>query len=170
MPPLNQQNGATGLAAMLQQFLPTIHGIVNRVSPLIAQPIVRVPYNLPLVTPITGAVIAAGGRSVALPAQDFSSSLEWPFEVHNIKFGQDAEHTFADWRVLFRDQVYSQDLMKSSVRVSTIVADNTGMWQLLFPWIIRAKGGGWSVFIDNLDAVNPITVDLNLQGYLLVPQ
>jgi len=170
MPPLDQQNGPSGLAAMLSQFLPTIHDIVNRIKPLIAQPIVRVPYNLPLATPITGQVIPAAGRSVALSAQDFSSSLEWPFEVHSIKFSQDPAHTFRDWRIFIRDQVYSQDLMKASARVATLVADDTGMWKLQFPWIIRAKGGGWTIQVDNLDAVNPITVDINLQGYLLVPQ
>jgi hypothetical protein len=167
MPPLPDSNG---LAAMLSQFLPTIHGIVNKVVPLLQQPILRVPYNLPLSNPLTGLVVAAAGRSVAMPASDFSSSLEWPFEVHKVKFSQDAGHTFRDWRVFMRDQVYSQDLMKASVRVSTLVADNTGMWELAFPYIVRAKGGGWTITVDNLDTINPITVDINLQGYLLVPQ
>lgn len=167
MPPLEQGNG---LAAMVGQFLPTIHKITNLIVPLVNQPLVRIPYNIPLITPITGAVIAAGGRNVALTAQDFSSSLEFPFEVHAVKFSQDAAHTFRDWRIMIRDQVYSQDLMKASVRVATIVADDTGMWKLKFPWIVRARGGGWTITIDNLDAVNPITVDINLQGYLLVPQ
>jgi hypothetical protein len=167
MPPLIQNGGP---AAMLNQFLATLQGIADTVVPLLNQPIVRMPYNLPLATPITGLVVAAGGRNTPLPSQDFMSSLEWPFEVHDIKFSQDGAHTFRDWRISFKDQVFSQDLQKNSVRVSTIVSDDTGMWRLKFPWIIRPKGGGISMTVDNLDAVNPITVDINLQGYLLVPQ
>jgi hypothetical protein len=39
-----------------------------------------------------------------------------------------------------------------------------------FPWTIRPKGGGMNITVQNLDTVNPITVDIDLIGYMLLPR
>lgn len=158
---------SNGLAAMAVQYGPLFRSIVDRLKPFLDQPIIRFPYNLPLAV---SAVIAAGANNQPLVQSNFSHSLEWPFEVHKVKFSQDPAHTFRDWRVFIRDLVMNQDMAKASSMVATTVDDNTGAWDLKFPWVVRPKGGGLTVFVDNLDTVNPITVDINFQGFLMIPR
>ena len=159
--------GSPGLAAQLAQWAPIVKNLVDRLKPVIDQPVIRVPYNMPLAA---SRVVAAAATNVPLLASDFSNSLEWPFEIWKVKFSQDPAHTFRDWRFFLRDQQFSQDLMKAAAMVATLVDDNTGVWRLELPWIVRPKGGGLGPTVDNLDAINPITVDVNFQGYLLIPR
>jgi len=159
-----QQNG---LAAMLMQYAPTVKRLVDQLKPLVDQPVIRFPFTMPLVR---SAVIAAGASNVPLLASDFGNSLEWSFEVRKIKPSQDPAHTPRDWRLLVKDQTFNQDWGKTSAMVATLIDDNTGAWALDFPWIVRPKGGGLNIFIDNLDTVNPITVDIDFVGYLLIPR
>ena len=37
-------------------------------------------------------------------------------------------------------------------------------------WIIRSQGGGQNWLVDNLDAINPITFGIWLEGNLLIPK
>lgn len=157
----------SGLAAMLMQLGPRVKSTWDRIAPLLDQPVERMPYNLPL---SAGQVIAAGAVQTPLLASDFQNSLEWPFEVHAIKFGQDAGHTFRDWTILITEIVFSKIWMKASGKVSDFVEDNTGQWKLNYPFILRPKGGQLQIMVSNLDAVNPITVDINFQGYQLIPR
>jgi len=152
---------------MLAQLAPTIKGFFDKVNPLLAQPVIRMPYNLPLAR---SQVLAAGSTGNILTPTDFSHSLEWPFEVHQVKFSQDIAHTFRDWRVGIQDQTFNQPFQKANFMIADIVDDNTGKWELKFPWVVRPKGGALGVVADNLDDVNPITVDINFIGYLLIPR
>jgi hypothetical protein len=154
------------LAEDLAQVLPYLKSALNRVAPLLASPYKRLPFVMPLAQSQT---ILAGQNNQPLLAADFQISLEWDFEVHTIKFSQDASHTFRDWRFLLRDNIASQDLMKNSAMVATLVDDNTGAWKLDYPWIVSKKGGGFQPFVDNLDTANPINVDVAFIGYLLIP-
>lgn len=156
-----------GLAAALVQAGPIIHGILQRIAPLVDQPVIRFPYIMPLVTSFS---IGAGVTGARLPDTDFIHALEWPFEVHQVKFSNDPSHTFRDWRVNIRDQTFNQDWMKSSAMVALLVANNTGFWELNYPWVVRPKGGGITFTVDNLDAQNPTTVDVSLRGYLMIPR
>lgn len=164
MPPIDP---LSGLAAMAMQYGPLVKGIYDRIKPFVDQPVIRLPYNFPLAA---SAVVAAGANNVPLQASDFGNSLEWPFEVHTVKFSQDPAHTFRDWRVTVRDQTFNQDMFRATAMVATLVKDNTGAWDLDFPWVVRPKGGGLNISVTNLDTVNPITVDVNFQGYLLIPR
>ena len=164
---LEEAQRHAGLGAMLVQFAPTIKRVVDRLKPLIDQPIIRFPYNLPQAN---SQVIAAGASGTRLPDTDFIHALEWPFEVHKIKFSQDSSHTFRDWRVRIQDQTFNQDMMKNSTMVALLVQDNTGVWPLDFPWVVRPKGGGLIVSVDNLDVTNAITVDINFEGFLMIPR
>jgi hypothetical protein len=87
-----------------------------------------------------------------------------------VKFSNDASHTFRDWRVNIKDQTFNQDWMKTQAMVADLVQDNTGQWQLLYPWVVRPKGGGLAVTVDNLDSQNAIRVDVAFIGYLLIPR
>lgn len=165
MPPNAEQSN--GLASQLLQLTPTITRIVGALKPLIDQPIIRFPYSMPLENT---QVIAAGQRNITLPNSNFSHSLEWPFEVHTVKFSNDPAHSFRDWRVFIKDLTFNQDWLKASAMVDTLIATNTSQWDLKFPWVVRPKGGGLSVTVDNLDTVNPISVDLNFEGFLLIPR
>lgn len=160
-----QQNN--GLAAMLMQLAPTVQSLINRIKPVIDQPVIRFPYNLPLRNSFT---VPAGGIGQRMPDTDFIHALEWPFEVHKVKFSQDPAHTFRDWRVSIKDQTFNQDFMKTQAMVALLLSDNTGAWELDLPWTVRPKGGGLTVTVDNLDTVNPITVDINFEGFLLIPR
>ncbi len=164
MPPGVDQNG---LAAMLMQLMPTAQQVLQRLKPLVDQPVIRFPYNLPLVRSYT---IAAGVTNAPLPQTDFSHSLEWPFEVERVKFSNDPSHTFRDWRVTIKDQTFNQEWMKASSMVDLLIQQNTAQWLLNFPWVVRPKGGGLTVSVDNLDSENPITVDVNFEGFLLIPR
>lgn len=156
-----------GLGAMLNQLAPTIKRALDRIKPVIDQPVVRLPYNFPLSQSQT---IAAGQTGVPLTTSDFTNALEWPFEIHRVKFSQDASHSARDWRVNITDQTFNQPMMKASALVADLIDNNTGAWSLGFPWIVRPKGGGLTVFADNLDSSNPIIVDINFSGYLLIPR
>lgn len=157
------------LASMLNQVAPWLKTTLDRIKPLIDQPVIRMPFNMPL-SASNGQTIGAGLTNVPLLASDFSHAMEWPFEVHSVLFSQDVSHTFRDWRIQIRDQIFGQDFMKASAMVSTLVDHNTGVWKLQYPWIVRPKGGALNPFVDNLDTVNPITVTINFQGFLLIPR
>jgi hypothetical protein len=156
-----------GLEAMITQLLPVLQRLKMSIDPILNQPIIRQPYVLPLAD---GQVIAAGASGQILNSTSFSYNFEWPFEVHAVKFSQDIAHTYRDWRVSFQDQTFQQPLQKNASLVADLVDDNTGKWEWKFPWVIRPKGGGMNVTVDNLDAVNPITVDLAFIGYQLIPK
>lgn len=154
-------------AGMWQQLAPLVEKILKGVRPIIDQPVIRMPYILPLAR---SASISAGASGFILPTADFSHSLTWPFEVNRIKFSQDPSHTFRDWRVAIQDQTFNQPFQKSNVMVDLAVMNNTGTWELPFPWVVRPLGGGLQVGVDNLDTVNPITVDISFEGSLLIPR
>jgi len=156
-----------GLEAMITQLAPFVQRLKLGLDSILNQPFIRQPYSLPLAQ---SQVVPAGSNGVALNSTSFSYNFEWPFEVWAVKFSQDISHTFRDWRVNFQDQTFQQPLQKNSSLVADLVDDNTGKWEWKFPWIIRPKGGGMNVFVDNLDAVNPITVDLSFLGYQLIPK
>jgi hypothetical protein len=156
-----------GLAAMMVQFGPLVQTIMQRIQPLVDQPVVRMPWVLPLAR---SQVIAAGASGSVLTPTDFTNALEWPFEITAIKFSQDPAHTYRDWQVQLLDQIFNQPLQKSAFMVADVVDDNTGKWKLDFPWVMRPKGGAWQVVINNLDTINPITVDLGLIGSFLIPR
>jgi len=156
-----------GLSAQLVQLAPVAKRILDSLKPLVDQPIIRFPYTLPL---RQSAVIPAGATGQRLPDTDFIHALEWPFEVLYVKFSQDPAHTFRDWRVIIKDQTFNQDWMKTQNMVATLVRDNTGTWELPFPWVVRPKGGGLTVTVDNLDSQNPLTVDIAFIGNLLIPR
>jgi hypothetical protein len=154
-----------GLNAMLVQLGPVVQGILRKIQPLVDQPVIRFPYVMD-----GSQVIAAGASGTILNSTLFGNNLEWPFEVHSVKFSQDAAHTYFDWKVYVQDQTFNQPFGKQSARVSGLVDENTGKWALEMPWVVRPKGGGLSVAVDNLDATNPITVDVSFIGYLLIPR
>lgn len=153
--------------SMLAQLAPYFKPLIDAVKPIIDQPVIRMPYNL---TTLQSVVIPPGVSNFPLQQSYFSHSLEWPFEIHKVKFSQDPAHTFRDWRFFNLDITFNQPWMKSSVMVSTLIDDNTGAWELKFPWMVRPKGGGLNPFIDNLDTVNPITIDIDFEGYVLMPK
>lgn len=131
--------------------------------------VTREPYILATSAP-GGVIIPAGQVNVPLLLTDFSNSLEWPFEVDRIRFVNDPQHTFRDWRVRVLDQTFNQEWMKNPVMVEALIQIDTGFWELKRPWIIRSQGGGQNWFIDNLDAVNPIQIVIALHGSLLIPK
>lgn len=154
--------------AMLTQLAPVFKGFLDRIEPLLSQPVVRVPYSFSLANSV---VLPAGQINQVLATQnDFGNNLEWPMEVHEVKFSQDIQHTFRDWQVNIADQITNQQLQKNATTVADLVEDNTGFYRWKFPWTIRPKGGAMIVFANNLDAVNPISVDMAFNGYLLVPR
>lgn len=156
------------LGTMLAQWAPFFADLANRVRPLIDQPVVRFPYSMPL----SSSQVIAPGATVRLTPTDFQYSLEYPFEVTEVKFSQDPAHTPRDWRVLFQDQTFNQPwtLSQNGVMVATYIDDNTGKYKLELPWVVRPKGGGLSIVCTNLDTVNPITVDIALLGSQLIPR
>lgn len=169
MPPTTDPNynQANGLAAQLMQLAPLAKKALDSLRPVLDQPVIRFPYELPLAR---SQVIAAGQVGFRLPETDFSHSLEWPFEVKYVKFSNDPAHTFRDWRILIKDQSFNQEWSKTNAMVATLLQNNTGAYILDYPWIVRPKGGGLSISVDNLDTQNPITVDINFVGSLLIPR
>jgi hypothetical protein len=135
---------------------------------LSSAPFDEMPYVMECATP-GGQVIAPNARNTVLPTQDYSHSLEYPFRVHELRFSTDAAHTPRDWRVLIKDLSYNQDWMKNPILAADLIAPNTFSWVLRRPWIVRPQGGGVQVYIDNLDTVNPIAVNVALVGVLLIP-
>jgi hypothetical protein len=158
----------SGLIASLTQLFPTLEKMVKGAQFLLNAPVIRMPYIL-ATSAAPGQTIAAGAVNTPLNPQDFSHSLEWPFQVSRIRFSNDPQHTFRDWRVMLIDQTYNQQWMKNPVVVDDLIDANTGFWDLPFPWIVRPQGGGQQYNIDNLDTVNPITVNIALHGALLIP-
>lgn len=157
-----------GLSAMLVQLAPVVSQFMQRIQPLLDQPVVRLPWNMSLAR---GQVIAAGATGQILTPTDFQYAFEWPFEIHTVKFSQDISHTFRDWRYAIQDQTFMQPLQKAqSTLVADVVDDNTGKYEWKFPWVMRPKGGAFQITVDNLDTINPITVDIALLGYLLIPR
>lgn len=156
-----------GLEAMLVQLGPFVHGLKEKLEMLLDQPVIRMPYSLPLAQ---GQVIPAGGQNVVLNSTSFTFNLEWPMEVHEVKFSQDIAHTYRDWQVYLQDQTFNQPLQKNASLVADLVDDNTGKWVWRFPWTIRPKGGAMNVAVNNLDTVNPITVDMSFLGFLMIPR
>ena len=158
---------APNVEAMLSQLAPVFKGFMDRIQPLLDQPVVRVPYSMPLAQSVT---VPAGQQGFILDPTSFSYSLEWPLEVHRVKFSQDPAHTPRDWRINIQDQVVNQPLQKNNSMVATLIENNTGDWKWKYPWTVRPKGGALIVNVDNLDTVNPITVDLSFVGYLMIPR
>jgi len=156
------------LGTMLQQLAPQWMGIMNAIQPLIDQPLIRYPYNMPLAQ----SQVINPGATVNLTPTDFQYSFEWPFEVREIAFSNDPSHTFRDWRVAILDQTFNQPWQKgiAGTLVSTLIDKNTDKYCLKFPWVVRPKGGGLSIAVTNLDTVNPITVDINFIGSQLIPR
>lgn len=162
------QPASPGLMASLTQLMPYVNRLLAGFQPLLDQPIIRMPYSMPL----SQSAVVAPGSTLILTPQDFSYSLEWPLEVHEVKFSQDPAHTYRDWRVAFQDQTFNQPLQKSQTgsMVAQLVDDNTGKWCWKFPWTVRPKGGALNIVVTNLDTVNPITVDIDFIGYMLIPR
>jgi len=162
-----QQGSALG--AMLTQVGPFLTDLYLKVAPLLDQPVIRFPYNFPL---SQSQVIPPGQSNVVLFQPDFNYNLEWPFEIEKIGFSQDPAHTTRDWRVSFMDQTFNQPWQKSNtgILVATLLDTNTDKYVLKWPWPIRPKGGGLQIVVTNLDTVNPITIDLNIEGSQLVPR
>ena len=156
------------LGAMLTQLAPVVTGFMNRVQPLLDQPIIRFPYNIPL----SASQVIAPGATVRLNPPDFQYSFEWPFEIHALSFSNDPAHTRRDWRVAIQDQTFNQPWQKgdAGTMVATLLETNTDKYVLKFPWIIRPKGGAINITVTNLDEVNPITVDVDIIGYQLLPR
>lgn len=152
---------------MLMQLAPLAERVINSIKPVIDQPVQRFPYSMPL---RQSQVIAAGATGQILTSSDFQNALEYPFEIQQVKFSQDPSHTPRDWRVFFRDQIFSSQMGSNSAMVDTLIDNNVGAWIWRFPWVMRPKGGAFQIFVDNLDASNPITVDIALIGDLLIPR
>jgi hypothetical protein len=165
----NGNDNVSALAASLTQLAPNIKRMLDGFRFMIDQPVIRQPYIL-ATSAAPGQVIAAGAQNVPLLQSDFSHALEWPFEITRIRFSNDASHTFRDWRIMLLDQTFNQQWMKNPVPVDCLIDANTGFWQLPYSWVIRPQGGGQQFNIDNLDTVNPITVNISLHGNLLIPR
>lgn len=164
IPPQNQ-----GLDAMLAQLAPYLKPLVDRIRPIIDQPIIRYPYNMSTSQSVT---IAAGVGNQPLLQSDFSNSLEYPFEVQRVIFSQDPSHTTRDWRFQNMDLTFNMQWQKSPTgsMVATLIDANTLVWDLKFPWVVRPKGGGLIPSVTNLDMVNPITIDIAFIGDLMLPR
>jgi hypothetical protein len=168
MPTEAEIAASNGLAASIMQVAPWFKKQMDKLQPLVDQPVIRFPWVMPLAT---SQVIPAGANNVPLLAADFQLGLEYPFEVHQIKFSQDASHTFRDWRAAILDGTFAQNMQNNPAMVALLVDNNTGAWKMdPFPWIIRPKGGTTQIRVDNLDTVNAITVDIAFVGYLLQPR
>lgn len=157
-------------AATLMQLFPSIKRMFDGMRFLVEQPVIREPYNLGTNSATGGQVIAAGAMNQPLNSADFQHSLEWPFEVRQIKFDIDPMHTPRDWRVMIQDQTYNHQWMKNPIPVANLIEANTLMYTLPERWIIRPMGGGQQIYVDNLDTVNPIQVSVSLIGALLIPR
>jgi hypothetical protein len=156
-----------GLGAMLVQYAPIFKKVADHIKPLLDQPVIRIPFVL---GNMNSLVLTPGQSNARFPESDFSLSLEWPFEVHRIRFSNDASHTFRDWQVTIQDQTFNQDWQKNPVKPAQLVEANTAFWKLTFPWVVRPKGGALVVTVNNLDTANPITVDVAFEGALLIPR
>lgn len=152
---------------MMSQFAPVLERLFMGVEPILNQPVIRMPYTIPLAQ---STVIPAGAQNQVLSPTDFNLNFEWPFEIHSVKLSQDISHTYRDWAINIQDMTFNQPLMKFSSNVCDLVDENTGNWEWKFPWVMRPKGGGFNIYGSNNDDVNPITVDVGLRGYFLIPR
>lgn len=159
---------SSGAGAMAAQLAPFLQRVMLGLAPILDQPVVRKPYAMSL----SESQVIPPGATVILTPTDFSYSFEWPFEIHRVGFDQDPAHTFRDWRVSILDQIFNQPLEKSNngSLVSTLIDTNTGKWEWDMPWVMRPKGGAFSIQVTNLDDVNPITVDIAFLGYQMIPR
>lgn len=160
---------ASSLAASLMQLSPGIDRALKGLRFMFDMPVIRVPYQMSTSTP-GGQVISAGASNQPLTASDFQHSLEWPFEVREVRFDVDPSHTLRDLRVMVTDLTYNQQLMKNPVAANALVDANTLKWVFPERFVMRPMGGGWQIFVDNLDAANPLSVSVTLIGSLLVPR
>ena len=157
-----------GAGAQAAQLAPFFQRLLLGLAPILDQPVVRKPYSMSL----SNSQVIPPSSTVVLTPTDFSYSFEWPFEIHRVGFDQDPAHTFRDWRVSILDQIFNQPLEKANTGslVSTLVNTNTGKYEWEYPWIMRPKGGAFSILVTNLDTVNPITVDISFLGYQMIPR
>jgi hypothetical protein len=161
----------SALASVLTQLFPRVDRVFKGLQFLVDQPVIREPYWLgTLGGTVGGQIVAAGATNVPLVQSDFSHALEWPFEVNRIRFSNDPQHTFRDWQVVINDLTFSQQWMKGPILVDNLIEANTGFLELEVPWIIRPQGGGFQIYVNNLDANNPINVSIVLHGSLLIPR
>jgi hypothetical protein len=162
-------NAVSALAASLMQVAPNIKRVLDGLRFMIDQPVIREPYYLGTANS-GGNILAAGAANVPLPQADFMHAMEWPFEVKRVRFSNDPSHTYRDWSLSLTDLTFQHTWMKNAQLVDGLVDANTGFWELPFPWVIRPAGGGWQINVNNLDAANPITVNVVLHGNLLIPR
>jgi len=158
----------SALAAMLMQMSPGIERLFKAAQFLIQSPVLRQTYIIGTAQS-GGSVIPAGATNFILPQQDFSHSLEFPFEIERIRFVVDQAHTFRDCRIVLQDLSYSETWMKSPVPIAGLIDANTGFWELRRPWILRAQGSGLQFYVDNLDVANPLMLYIELHGSLIKP-
>lgn len=161
--------GISALASSLMQLAPGVKRLLDGFRFMVDQPVIREPYYLGSSNP-GGNVIAAGAANVPLPQADYSHSMEWPFEVRRVRLSNDSAHTFRDWSFTITDLTFQHTWMKNPQLADGMIDANTGFWELPYPWVIRPAGGGWQINVNNLDAVNPITINVVLHGNLLVPR
>ena len=164
------ENGnVSALASSLSQLAPGINRLLKGFRFIIDQPVIRETYILG--TALAGGnIIPAGATNVPLPQEDYSHSMEWPFEVTRIRFSNDPQHTYRDWSLTLLDRTFNHTWMKNPIMVDTLIDTNTGFWELAYPWVIRPQGGGMQINVNNLDANNPIAVNVALHGNLLIPR
>jgi len=162
----NENAGA--LAGMLLQLAPNFDRVLKGLQFMVQSPVLYSPYLLGTAQ-AGGTVVPAGTSNFPLPQTDFSHSLEFPFQIDRVRFVVDPSHTFRDARVIVQDLSYSETWMKSPVVLAGLIDANTGFWELRKPWILRAQGSGLQLYVDNLDANNPLSLYVELHGSLLKP-
>lgn len=163
------QSNVAALAAVLTQLYPRITRLFDGFRFLVEQPVIREHYVMGPANP-GGNIILPGAVSTPLQAADYSFSLEWPFQVTRIRLSNDAQHTFRDWALLLQDRTFNHQWMNNPILADGLIDANTGFWTLPEPWVIRPQGGGCQIYITNLDTINPITVNVELHGSLLIPK
>lgn len=153
---------------MIGQLAYRAQAFMDILRPLVDQPVIRYPHTF---SSRTALVMPAGATGVAWVQTDFQNSLEWPFEIERIKPTQDVAHSAQDWRIGISDQVFAQQWFQTQTQlVAGLIDNNTGTWLLKFPYTVRPKGGAFTLTGDNLDTVNPISVNCDFTGYLLIPR
>jgi hypothetical protein len=156
-----------GFDTMVMQFAPYIKSFIDWLGPLGNQPVVRVPYTM---VNAASTTLLAGVTNQPLLQSDFQNGLEYPFEVRKVRFSQDRSHNTRDWRFANMDLTFNMPWQKAPAMIDTIINAETLEWDLVFPWVVRPKGGGLVPYVTNLDTVNPITIDIGFVGNLLLPR
>lgn len=164
-----QQSAVSALAAVLTQLYPRITRLFEGFRFIVDQPVIREHYVMGPANP-TGNVLVAGATNVPLPAADYTYALEWPFQVTRVRLTNDPSHTYRDWSLMVQDRTFNHQWMNNPILADGLVNANTGFWELPEPWVIRPAGGGWQIYVNNHDTVNPITVGVELHGNLLIPK